>query len=259
MPLQRKVSPHFKKHRKESLESKKKKNEIKKTVRRNLILENLYYLPKEVKLMIFKMAVLANMGTWEEEHKEKFYDGIRFLDIGQYKWAQMLRVYSSQTYVSENNINWLPSNIEYNETGTRITQYEIKDTPVPELSTVCKRFIKNGYKNKENLRTVLITRYMLPMFLYRRTTLSLPEKFKKKNHNIFWFHKKCRCIHCDSIRMYASRSYKSKLDKEEYEKVIVKDWCYGNKRWVDNWLWRKTEGGKRHQYITDLILENTRF
>tara|TARA_Y100000389_G_C17442162_1_gene509265 strand:+ start:1562 stop:2209 length:648 start_codon:yes stop_codon:yes gene_type:complete len=179
----------------------------KKTKKRNArkreskkILLNLYYLPLDIKVKIFQMAVLINQENWIDDFMEKSLHTYNFISYPTY-WE-----------INRRGVRRLGAILNgYSEWKKKKNSYRYKYKPP------CERMI-----TKTHTLTIC-------------NNINGDINCRELTNNQFWYHKKCRCITCDRVR-YTGRENLPVPEKWKYSNI---EWINYSRQWKTkpNVLW----------------------
>jgi hypothetical protein len=204
-------------------------NQLKKNKRESLIKQNLYKLPLDIKILIFQFSMISNMIDWSLKHQKYFIKNIEFISNKAIYISDKKNPFNHYNhpydYFGEDRLDKSIKNINkysrWNAVKTRSMNSLINKEYYFNYKYIhiCQR------KVKENSQPGIISIY-LPDNLYEeidnREWSNMPE--------YYWYHKKCRCLKCDLVRVIGANN--NILPKDEQEKYSFIDWPV----WSDQWF-----------------------
>jgi len=216
---------------------------------------NIYTLPKDIKLRIFRMAIDAHMIEWYKAHKitSRSWNGVttRYINgvLNPYSWLDVINGWGVQAPknrffpymyhhtpgrwgevrfgVIENNPSLLRGSIPYKYQIDR--EFSILKIKPCYPNNVIKITI-DGNKMLDGKKIDILYLYPSDMTNFNRVVDSGPDMLReiceisergvkgiKYGH---WVHKKCRCLTCDLIRLYSHSQHGGLVNVESYKMNI---------------------------------------
>jgi len=180
---------------------------------------DIYMLPLDIKLIIFALAMNSNMIKWQKCHKTstRAWYGIK-TRYKPFSWLDLIKGWGSQApknkffpYVHD------PETGDFR--GSIPDEYKIK------LCSDKNVIIEEDGRRYFTLRVVSIVHlrggivpvrsplYFSPVWEQDHARQIRGRKTSKDNS--YWFHKRCRCLTCDLIRVYAVDSGHRRLGSRQ--------------------------------------------
>lgn len=196
-------------------------NQLKKNKREFLVKQNLYKLPLDIKILIFQFSMISNMIDWSFKHQKYFIKNLEFISnkaiyIGDKKNTFFIEdYYHAYDHFGEDRLDKSIKNINkysrWNIVHGNYFKYKYLH--------ICQR------KVKEKLQPGIISVY-LPDNLYEE----IDNREWSNMPNQYWYHKKCRCLKCDLVRVIGAKN--KSLPSDDQEKYSFIDWPV----WSDQWF-----------------------
>ena len=199
---------------------------------------DIYMLPLDIKLIIFALAMNSNMIKWLKTHKAstRAWYGIK-TRYKPFSWLDLIKGWGSQApknkffpYVHD------PETGDFR--GSIPDEYKIKLCSDKNVS-----FVKDGIHYLNNkVSTMFLRRIVDPV----RTPLYFSPVWEQDHarqirsrqtakDNYYWFHKRCHCLTCDLIRVYAVDSGHRRLGAGDKIKDKYRHIDYmGNGQWTSH-------------------------
>ena len=184
----------MKKKNKHLKEKSKRFKEYKKKKSYNNLENDIKNLPKEIQMMIFMMTISAANSDNFNYHKPKFYKTLKCLNIH----------FDNKTKIETKEGVW------YNNNNGEYVDYSFRNN-------ICERLVD---KNQTKLLEICCTDQQMYSALHN---LELPTSRNYLDSGTFWFHDKCRCKHCDKIKLYALKNEKIIRQTHKYEYDLYKN------------------------------------
>jgi len=193
--------------------------QLKKNKRESLVKQNLYKLPLDIKILIFHLSMISNMIDWSLKHQKYFIKNIEFI--------------SNKEIIRETNDHFHYNHYHaYDHFGEDRLDKKTKEiNKYSRWNIIHENYFNYKYlhicqrKVKEDLQPGIISIH-LPDNLYEeidnREWSNMPNKY--------WYHKKCRCLKCDLVRVIGAKN--NNLPKDDQEKYSFIDWPV----WSDQWF-----------------------
>ena len=168
---------------------------------------DIYMLPLDIKLIIFALAMNSNMIKWLKTHKTstRAWYGIK-TRYKPFSWLDLIKGWGSQApknkffpYVHD------PETGDFR--GSIPDEYKIKlcsDKNVI-IEEDGRRYLNNKVSTmylRGGIVPVRSPLYFSPVWEQDHARQIRGRKTSKDNS--YWFHKRCRCLTCDLIRVYAT-------------------------------------------------------
>ena len=167
---------------------------------------DIYMLPLDIKLIIFALAMNSNMIKWQKCHKTstRAWYGIK-TRYKPFSWLDLIKGWGSQApknkffpYVHD------PETGDFR--GSIPDEYKIKLCSDKNVS-----FVKDGISYFNNKVSTMFLRGGIapvrsPLYFSPVWEQDHAQKIKRRHtakDNYYWFHKRCHCLTCDLIRVYA--------------------------------------------------------
>ena len=245
-PIQKRKHPRYRKKKTE--EEKKKLSSIVKVKCEQSFKERLYSLPLEIKVMIFRLAVVSHfLDIGEKEHPKKFKPTKDFLNP---------KIYNPRRDRLKEDYSIYSIYGTYEITHSKIDDYGNKLEMYYESTTSCKDRLleRSGNKNCYHLDKIeevysdfrvrfwplcqrkasLPTQsdikdikldHLLNDYLRRSGDLRTREWTNKPGY--YWYHEKCRCRKCDRVRFIGYQSL-STIEQGKFNHI---NWDDESKQW----------------------------
>ena len=201
---------------------------------------DIYMLPLDIKLIIFALAMNSNMIKWLKTHKTstRAWYGIK-TRYKPFSWLDLIKGWGSQApknkffpYVHD------PETGDFR--GSIPDEYKIK--LCSDKNVIDERDGTHYLNNK--VSTMFLRRIFNPLAplyfspVWEQDHARQIRGRKTSKDNSYWFHKRCRCLTCDLIRVYATfddmvdRSDPRGLDKikDKYRHIDY----MGNGQWTSH-------------------------
>ena len=208
----RKKNPMFRKQKTEK--EKKELKEIKDRNRGLKIIDKLYELPLDIKIKIFQMAVESHMYSWCDKFHMmhmKYLEEL-FRDIW---WFRL----TGPTGYDEVTM----PRIDFDHKKQGIKQHWERNFIQEPWEKINLLYLKKKKLCRKNVDENEHTRIQS---IYSREGSIIPSKILARewanNPNYYWVHEKCRCSHCDFIRIQGYKDL-SNSDKKKYARIKMHD------------------------------------
>lgn len=245
-PIQKRKHPRYRKKKTE--EEKKKLSSIVKVKCEQSFKERLYSLPLEIKVIIFRVAMVSHfLDIGEKEHPKIFKPTNDFLNPKIYnpRRDRLKEDYSIHSIYGT-----------YEITHYKMDRYGNKLEMYYESRTSCKDRLleRSGNKNCYHLDKIeeVYSDFRVRFWPLCERKVSLPTQYDIKDIKLdhllndylrisgdlrtrewtnkpgyYWYHEKCRCRKCDRVRMIGYQSLNTS-EKEKYNHI---SWDDESKQW----------------------------
>ena len=184
--------------------------------------KDIYMLPLDIKLIIFKMAMDTHMEEWLKKHRQtsRSWYGLK-TRYKPFSWLDLIKGWGIQAPKNK----FFPHVHDHywdNFKGSIPDKYKIKlcrrDNVIKEKNI---RHAVSGLQLKQNSKIDILS---ISAPGYNIFSPFPHHRLSGSNSGRYWVHKKCRCLTCDLIRLYSIKGhnmgyYSYKDMKQKYARI----------------------------------------
>ena len=184
---------------------------IKKRNRFEMIKKNIYFLPLEIKIKIYQMAIQKHMYEWSFEHMKNNRKVLKFLTNTPSDYSDENK-YSCWNLVIDDNNDDNDDNNDNNDNNDNYHSYYYKH--------ICHRNVKKT--GQPGIRSIYIDDNIDERIDYREWI---------GDADYYWYHDKCRCRDCDHVRVIGIGNLRL-TERAKYPEFSEIAWP----GWSDQWF-----------------------
>ena len=182
------------------------------------IMENLYSLPLDIKIKIFRFALISNMIDWSTNHRKKFVLNLEFILNAETREYINRSLHPDIHYHSYDYFGYNRNIKKYRHINSNSRWYYIhSDLMYYKYKHLCQRKIR---------RQSYIISVCIPDNLYEE----IDNRENPNSPGFYWYHQKCRCMKCDLVRVIGAKN--NSLSEKEQHVFSFIDWPV----WSDQWI-----------------------